>query len=99
MCKCPLGFTGQVRDIISESPAAMEWECRLAGAGYSGKMDIVVQNGEHFLAWTSVRFDDPTRFPARIKAAATALREEGVTGEFEVVAEKDTLKIVRKSAQ
>lgn len=91
------GFTWQVRDVIAGSPSAVEWECRLAGSGYSGKMDIEVQNDEHFIAWTSIHFDDTTRFPARIKAAATALREEGFTGEFEVVADKDVLKIVRKS--
>jgi hypothetical protein len=91
------GFTEQMRNIIASDPSAVEWECQLGGSGYSAKMDIEVQNDQHFIAWTSIRFDDTTRFPARIKAAATALCEEGIQGEFQVVAEKDSLKILRKS--
>ena len=90
------GFTKEVRNAIAENPSGIEWECTLGGKGYCGKMDVEVHNDEHFVAWTSVRYDDPSRFPARIKAAATALFEEGLQGEFHVHAENDKLKIVRK---
>ncbi len=40
-------------------------------------MDLEIQNEQFFLAWTHVKYDDLTRFPARIKAAATALYNEG----------------------
>ena len=90
------GFTKEVRNAIAENRAGIEWECTLDGKGYCGKMDVEVHNDEHFVAWTSVRYDDPSRFPARIKAAATALFEEGLQGEFHVHAENDKLKIVRK---
>ena len=62
-------------------------------------MDIEVHKDEHFVAWTAVRYDDVSRFPARIKAAATALFEEGVHGEFHVVAENESVKIVRKGSR
>ena len=91
------GFTEKVRSAIAHNPGAVEWECNFGSKGYSSKMDIEVHKDEHFVAWTSVRYDDVSRFPARIKAAATALFEEGLHGEFHVVAEKDTVKIVRKS--
>ncbi len=91
------GYTGQVREVIAANRAADKWECVFEGAGYTGKMDIEVQKDEHFVVWTSVRYDDPTRFPSRIKAAATALFEEGLRGEFQVHAEKDTLSIVRQA--
>ena len=90
------GFTEQLRKIIFDNPAGTEWECNLGSKGYTGKMDIEVHKDAHFVAWTAVRYDDPTCFPARIKAAATALLEEGQQGEFHVSAERDKLKIVRK---
>ncbi|UFS72056.1 hypothetical protein LPW11_07650 [Geomonas sp. RF6] len=90
------GYTGMLRGIISGSKDGSAWECSFEGGGYPAKMDIEVHKGDHFVAWTAKRFDDVTRFPARIKAAATALCEEGLHGEFQVVAEKDSLRIVRK---
>lgn len=91
------GYTWQVREVIAANRAADKWECVFQGAGYTGKMDIEVHKDANFNAWTSVRYDDPTRFPSRIKAAATALFEEGLRGEFEVVAQKDLLRIVRRT--
>ena len=60
------------------------------------ELDIEVRKDEHFIAWTHVRYDDVSRFPARIKAAATALLEEGLHGEFQVVSQNASLKIRRK---
>jgi hypothetical protein len=92
------GFTAQMRSVIAGDPSGIEWHCILGGKGYSGNMDIEVKGGEHFTARTTTRYDDISRFPTRIKAAATALFEEGLHGEFHVVADKDSLKILRKPA-
>jgi hypothetical protein len=51
---------------------------------------------EHFTAWTTVRYDDLSRFPTRIKAAATALFEEGLQGKFHIAAKDDSIRISRK---
>ncbi|UFS72055.1 DEAD/DEAH box helicase family protein [Geomonas sp. RF6] len=90
------GYTGMLRGIISGSKDENTWEFSFEGGGYPAKMDIEVHKGDYFVAWTPMRFDDVTRFPARIKAAATALCEEGLHGDFQVVAENDSLRIVRK---
>ena len=91
------GFTEMVRNAIADNPEGFEWECNLGTKGYSSKMDIEVHKDEHFVAWTQVRYDDITRFPARIKAAATALFEEGLHGEFQIESQNTSLKIKRKS--
>lgn len=56
----------------------------LGDGGYDGRVVVTINpaDQENFAAdWTS---SDPTRFPARIKAAATALRNCGCVGSFEV---------------
>ena len=83
------GFTEMVRNAIADNPEAIEWECNLGTKGYSSKMDIEVQKDEHFVAWTHVRYEDITRFPARIKATATALFEEELHGEFHIESQNE----------
>ena len=90
------GFTEKVRSVIAGDRDGIEWECDLGTKGYAAKMDIEVRKDEHFVAWTHVRYEDASRFPARIKAAATALLEEGLHGEFQVVSQDTSLKIRRK---
>ena len=40
-------------------------------------MDLDIQEGNKFIAWTAIEYKDISRFPARIKAAASALYFEG----------------------
>jgi hypothetical protein len=40
---------------------------------HTGSMEIETTGPGRFSAWTARRYDDPSRFPTRIKAAATAL--------------------------
>jgi hypothetical protein len=56
----------------------------LGEGGYAGRIVVTIRQNDRasFGAdWTS---SDPTRFPARIKAAATALLNCGCEGAFEV---------------
>jgi hypothetical protein len=48
------------------------------------------------MAWTGSKYKDKTRFPARIKAAATALFAEGFRGEFSIVAKGRKVEIYKK---
>ena len=50
-------------------------------------MELEIQDGDRFIAWTHTQYKDITRFPARIKAAASALYFEGVKGVVSVTAE------------
>ena len=64
--------------------------------GYDGTMDVEILDGDHFLAWTGSRYKDKTRFPARIKAATTALFAEGFRGEFHIAATGKKVEIYKK---
>lgn len=61
--------------------------------GYSGRIWVAIDPGNRSSFSTSWRSSDPTRFPARIKAAATALLNEGFRGEFEIAHEDGMLTI------
>lgn len=90
------GFAEIIRNAIADNPASMEWKCDLGTKGYPASMDIETQNDSHFVAWTHVRYNDLSRFPARIKATATALNREGQRGEFHVSTNGTYLIIKRK---
>ena len=90
------GFSKTIRKVIADAPSSNNWEFEFDKSGYSGRMDLEIQNEHSFVAWTSVRYDDISRFPARIKAAATALFNEGQRGEFNITAAGTRLVIARK---
>ncbi len=56
----------------------------LEAGGYQGKIKVAIDAGNSTHFETDWSAGDPTRFPARIKAAATALRDRGSTGRFEI---------------
>ena len=62
--------------------------------GYPGDFQININQDKAVL---TVDFSntDPTRFPARIRAAARALYEEGYEGKFRISHKAGTLKIMR----
>ena len=90
------GMTAGFRELFSAKPDAASWEIDFDKPGYTGDMDVEIRDGESFLAWTVQRFNDPTRFPARIKAAATALFSYGFRGTFHIAAKGKRVKIQRK---
>ena len=89
--KTESGFTAQFRRILSEDPGGREWTLHFEKSGYTGTMEIEIENPGRFLAWTARRYDDPSRF----KAAATALFVEGFRGGFQVTAGPREVRIVR----
>jgi len=90
------GYTAEFRQLFNEDPENISWEMAFDKGGYNGAMDVEIRDGDHFLAWTGSRYKDKTRFPARIKAAATALFAEGFRGEFHITATGKKVEIYKK---
>jgi hypothetical protein len=55
---------------------------RLAPGGYDGAIVVDTSSGENSAFAAEWQRSDPTRFPARIRAAATVLRSRGCAGRF-----------------
>jgi hypothetical protein len=56
----------------------------LPPGGYDGRVIVTIRPNDCSDFGTDWEHPDPTRFPARIKAAATALRNCGCEGRYEV---------------
>jgi hypothetical protein len=67
----------------------------LSRQGYNGQVFLTVTKENPGAFWTEEKYKDPTRFPARIRAAAWALYREGKFGTFEVGHDTGTLTIRR----
>jgi hypothetical protein len=67
-------------------------EIRLASGGYPGTV-IASIAGDATYFHTDWENSDPSRFPARIKAAATALHNCGLRGDFKIVHDDGLLEI------
>ena len=93
------GYTSKFRQLLSRGPHNKEWTLEFDQKGYTGRMDIEISKPGTFSAWTGRRYDDPSRFPARIKAAATALYFEGFRGAFQVKARARDVRIISMGEQ
>jgi hypothetical protein len=56
----------------------------LGEGGYDGRVIVTIRPNDREWFGTDWTSSDPTRFPVQIKAAATALLNCGLEGEFEV---------------
>src|SRR5690349_6119162 len=56
----------------------------LPSGGYDGHVYVNIRPRDPATFETNWANSDPTRFPARIKAAATALKDSGYIGRFEI---------------
>ncbi len=65
----------------------------LSEGGYDGRIVVTIRNDDRTLFGTDWTSSDPSRFPVRIKAAATALLNCGCYGVFEVSHADSTLAI------
>ncbi len=61
--------------------------------GYSGNIMVEIRESDHDTFWTDWAGNDPTRFPARIKAAVTVLKQEGFSGRFQIIHEDGKVSI------
>ena len=90
------GITAKLRELLKKAPDHTEWQVNFEKPGYAGSMEIEIREGDCFRAWTGTKFRDKSRFPARIKAAATALLHEGCRGEFQIEAQGESVFIRKK---
>lgn len=80
----PSNFYAQMKEVIArEMPLdpGKTIECNVQKiGGYELAVEVIIKEGEEFISNREYR--DPTRFPARIRAAATALRDSGNFGPY-----------------
>jgi HNH endonuclease len=77
-------FYAPVKEVIArgmplEPGKVIECNVQKSG-GYKSTVEVDIKPGEEFIS--SREYTDPTRFSARIKAAATALRDSGNLGHY-----------------
>ena len=63
--------------------------------GYTGRITVTIRVGDSASFGTDWASTDVTRFPARIRAAATALLNCGCDGEFAIAHSEGVLEISR----
>ena len=73
-----------IRGHRAELDAGSEVSVTLSDGGYEGRIVVTIRPNDHSFFGTDWTNTDPSRFPVRIKAAATALLNCGCAGPFEV---------------
>lgn len=73
-----------IREHRAELDAGETVSVDLGDGGYAGRIVVTIRSDDRTSFGTDWTSSDPTRFPARIKAAATALLNCGCQGAFEV---------------
>jgi len=66
---------------------------KLRKGGYAARVTVTIQEGDSGSFCTRWKGGDPTRFPARIKAAATALFNCGCYGLYKIIHKNGFLEI------
>ena len=80
------------------SKAAGKWPVLVTlgkPGGYNGKRKVTITTAREPEFDSDFEADDWTRFPARIRAATTALRDAGLTGTFTIEHKDGDLRIAR----
>ena len=67
--------------------------------GYSGKVQVLIDELDNSRFDTNWSGKDPTRFPARIKATALALFRQGCFGQHKITHRKGRIEISRPPAE
>lgn len=80
LAACELGIRGHLTDLGASGVVHVD----LQKGGYEGRVIVTIRQNDRSAFGTDWESTDPTRFPARIKAAATALLFSGCEGQFEV---------------
>jgi hypothetical protein len=87
-------FRPQIREQIErlKSSGSVYITLRPAG-GYKGDVLVKIGNPKEEEFDASLDLSDWTRFPARIRASATELRDQGLMGAFQISHDNGALKI------
>ncbi len=89
--KCEESIRNGREDLRDGVPMCLKFE----PGGYSGRVLVNIDAVNHNEFGTDWEEEDPTRFPARIKAAATALYNCSCFGRYEI-AHKDGVLTIRQ---
>ncbi len=92
LAKCERTIKDRLDDLNSSALLRVEFE----SGGYNDRVVATIMQNNHNEFGTDWEQKDPTRFPARIKAAATALYNCECFGRYEII-HKDGLLTIRKS--
>lgn len=68
---------------------------KLPPGGYSGNIRVTIEEINPHSFWTDWEYEDPSRFPRRIRVAAWALFRQGCFGEFEISHNKSGFLTIR----
>jgi hypothetical protein len=89
-------FRPQIREAIQNLKASPVVHVSLYPAGgYNGAVTITISNRHEREFHIGREISDSTRFPARIRAAATELRDQGFRGRFRISHDDGALQIER----
>jgi hypothetical protein len=81
---------------LEKLEAGLPASVKLERGGYPGQIQVTIHDPKAGSFKTDWQGSDPTRFPARIRAAATALMNCGLTGCFLISHDDGVLTIVRR---
>jgi hypothetical protein len=87
------GCEAAIRGHRAELDGSRTVYVELGEGGYEGRVVVTIRQNDRASFETDWTSSDPTRFPVRIKAAATALLNCGCEGTFEVSHEGGSLAI------
>ena len=91
LAACEEAITRSRDDLESGFPV----QVYLGSGGYNGHVLVTISADDNMMFATNWVGSDPTRFPARIKAAATALHNCSCFGRFEITHSDGTIQIVK----
>jgi len=78
-------FYPLIREALRNAAGKWPLEINLnSKGGYAGSINVRITKATEQEFETDREFTDSTRFPARIRAACTALRDEGCFGSFTI---------------
>jgi hypothetical protein len=84
-----------IRENLDDLQAGVPLRIQFESGGYNDRIKVMIEAANHNEFQTDWEKNDPTRFPARIKAAATALQNCSCAGKYEI-SHDDGIVIIRQ---
>lgn len=89
--QCMTGMSRKKKDLVNGKEITIT--INREESGYRGEVIVVICKGDHKSFDTNWPCQDETRFPARIKNAATVLRDQGLYDMFRISHCNGTIRI------
>ena len=91
LAPCEEAITRNRGDLESGLPV----QVHLGSGGYNGRVLVTISSDDNMMFATNWVSSDPTRFPVRIKSAATALYKCSCFGRFEITHNDGIVRIIK----